>query len=211
MFERQNKSKNNGLQAIQIKSPKNIYRCRHRDYQWLFYNLSPHTCKFKMVCDKFKGSDCDRDPNYILQLFSIDQWNPQSGVFHREKKEKENEKICREDEVHQRNVKINQALVVDMYLLLDALDLPQDAEFSCQVTFDCLGMKHLAPGQRNHTVSQSEVKATESTTNFQEIQQPITPSVATESTTNFRGTQQTTIPPADIGIPVRCDSKVCDI
>ena len=88
MFMRQNESLHPEIQSTFIKSPKNIHRCRHHEYQWLFYNLSPHDCKFKIFCDTFIGGDCE-NPYYVLQLFSIEQWNPESGVFHSEKEEKE--------------------------------------------------------------------------------------------------------------------------
>ena len=95
-----------------------------------------------------------------------------------------------------------------MYLIVDPLDLPQDAEFSCQVTYDCVGIKPLVPELSNHTVSKIENKTTESTTNFPEIQQTITPSYnevqATESTTDSQEMQQTITSSIDIGINVRC-------
>ena len=132
MFRSQNISEHREPQTMTIKSPKNIHRCRHNEYQWLFYNLSPDSCRFSIICDPFIGGYC-KSPYYILQLFSIEQWNAQSGVFHSDKEEKENEKICRKNEAHRKEVKNNQALVVNMLMQVDALDLPQDAMFSCKV------------------------------------------------------------------------------
>ena len=167
MFMRQNESKHPDIQSTFIKSPKHIHRCRHHEYQWLFYNLSPHDCKFRIVCDTFVGGDCE-NPYYVLQLFSIEQWNPESGVFHSEKEEKDIEKICKKNEVHQKEVKNNQALVVDMFLQVDALDLPDDASFSCKVTYDCKDVRSLEQGTKNYSTLSSVTKLHKTTQSYQE-------------------------------------------
>ena len=167
MFMRQNESEISEIQSTFIKSPKNIHRCRHHEYQWLFYNLSPHDCKFKIFCDTFIGGDCE-NPYYVLQLFSIEQWNPESGVFHSEKEEKDIEKICKKKEVHQKEVKNNQALVVDMFLQVDALDLPDDASFSCKVTYDCKDVSSLELETKNYSTVSSVAKTHEITQSYKE-------------------------------------------
>ena len=136
MFKVQNETKNQEPQIIVIKSPKNIRRCRNPNYQWRFYNLSPNFCKFNIDCKKFIGGDCGKG-DYILQLFFVDHWSRDFTVFHSDKEEKENEKICRKNEVHHRIVKNNQMLVINLVFLIDALDLEEDSGFSCRVEYDC--------------------------------------------------------------------------
>ena len=160
MFRRQNESKHHEPQIKTIKSPKNIHRCRHNEYQWLFYNLSPNSCDFSIICDPFIGGYC-KSPDYILQLFSIEKWTAQSGVFHSDKEEKENEKICRKNEAHHKEVKNNQALVINMFMQVDALDLPEDAMFSCQVTYDCRKTKTPNQDIKNETKSQTTPSTTQ--------------------------------------------------
>ena len=136
MFKQQNQTKNQEPQRIVIKSPKNLRRCRNPEYRWRFYNLSPNHCKVNINCNKFTGGDCGKG-DYILQLFFIDHWNSKYKEFHSDKEEKENQKVCRKNEIHHRIVKTNQVLVIELVFLIDAADLEEDAGFSCQLVYDC--------------------------------------------------------------------------
>ena len=139
MFKRQQNSQN---QVVIIRSPKNLQQCRRPEYQWLFYNISPNICTVDIICETFKGGECGTG-DYTLQLFTVDHWrNSHYHMFHNHNQAKGNGKICRKHLNHHRKVENGKALVIDLLLLADAYDLPDDSEFSCKVTYDCRKTKN---------------------------------------------------------------------
>ena len=136
MYKNQMLSGKNEIQNIIIKSPKNIQKCRRPEYRWLLSNLSPNICNVDISCDTLIGGDCEKG-DYQLWLFSIEHWNPQYKIFHNDKQTKEDEKICSRNKIYHRQLTNNQALVIDLQFLIDALDIRTDAAFTCKVAYDC--------------------------------------------------------------------------
>ena len=126
--------KNEMKKSVLIKNPKNMQKCVRSKYQWLVWNLSPSTYSIDVNCNTLVGGDCEKG-DYQIWLFTMDHWDPEFKDFHNEKQIKQAEKICSRRNNYKRHLTNNQALVVELQFLVDAIDVSSDAKFDCRITY----------------------------------------------------------------------------
>ena len=118
--------------TVIIKNPKSMHRCVRSKYQWLLWNLSTDTYIIDVTCNTLIGGDCNNG-DYQIWLFAMAHWDPQFKDFHNEKQTKQAEKICNRGNIYRRRLTNNQALVVELQFLVDAIDVSSDAQFVCKI------------------------------------------------------------------------------